>query len=112
MLASTSGSREEDGTTAWRFRGDHSFPSGYLMSARSFEIDRAAQQRILGRVAIKDFDQATELVRLAERSTDVRDRLRKARATGDRRWLESDPPGGIPVPWDVQALRRLLSPPG
>ncbi len=75
-------------TTRWCFSGDRSFPGGYTMEARSLEIDRASQERILGRIAIKDRDQALALVRELDSSETIREAMGKLRASGSRRPLD------------------------
>jgi hypothetical protein len=52
----------------WRFTGDRSFPDGYVMQARSFEIDLQGQKRILGRVAITDNEQAESYIEIRTRT--------------------------------------------
>ena len=38
------------GQAGWKFSGDESFPGGYVMTARSLEIDLAGLTRRLGQL--------------------------------------------------------------
>lgn len=71
-VVASNGSIHGGSEVRWRFRGNRSFPDGFTMESRSLEIDREAQRKILGRVAIGDVDQALALVREVEPSAKLR----------------------------------------
>ena len=48
LIVETNGRLIGPGRAAWKFSGDESFPGGYVMTARSLEIDRAGGARRLG----------------------------------------------------------------
>lgn len=50
----TNGDVDTSGRVSWRFDATRLFPSGFRMSARSIELNQAAQHRLLGRVVIED----------------------------------------------------------
>jgi len=87
-LFACNGSKSDGKTARWTFDGDRSFPGGYTMEARSLEIDRPSQERILGAVPIGDFDQGLALVREAESSPAIRKALGEVRASGSLRPLD------------------------
>lgn len=87
-LIATSGVGLGEGRTRWSFTGDDLFPQGYEMSARSVEIDREAQKKALGRVAIDDAGTATEFLDLIGEDASLLEAVRRLRDAGDRGGLE------------------------
>ena len=49
LIVETNGNLNGPGRASWKFSGDESFPSGYVMTARSVEIDLAGWTRRLTR---------------------------------------------------------------
>ena len=68
--------------TRWKFTGDQIFPDGYEMKARSLDLDREGQKKILGRVAIEDVAKALEYLDLIKDEDPMLTVVRKARETG------------------------------
>jgi hypothetical protein len=107
-IVATNGAVEAADRTSWRFSGDESFPSGYVMEARSVEIDRDVERRILGRAPIADRDQAVAFTAELERSEKLAEILRTVRATGQRRWLDEYAPAGQEERDRLARLRQIL----
>jgi hypothetical protein len=84
VLIETNGVGLGNGRTRWSFAGDEVFPDGYEMRARSLEIDRDAQRKALGRVAIDDEESALEFVELVGEKGALLEAVRKLKVTGDR----------------------------
>ncbi len=61
-IAETTGLIAGPDHARWRFKGDQSFPAGFVMDARSFEIDSDGQRKILGHVPINDPNQVPAYV--------------------------------------------------
>jgi hypothetical protein len=57
------------------------------MKARSILIDRDAQKKVLGRVAIDDETKAVEFIETVGREGPLLEAVREVRQTGDRRAL-------------------------
>ena len=71
------------GRTRWKFAGERLFPNGYEMKARSIEIDRDGQKKILGRVVIDDETNAMEFMEIVGAEGPLLEAVRKLRR--DRR---------------------------
>jgi hypothetical protein len=83
-LVETSGTGTKAGRTRWKFTGVGLFPGGYEMKARSILIDRDAQKKVLGRVAIDDETKAVEFIETVGREGPLLEAVREVRQTGDR----------------------------
>lgn len=103
-LIETNGTGLRGGRTRWRFTGDQMFPDGYEMRARSLEIDRDAQRKALGRVAIDDEETALEFLDLIGDDKALLEAVRKLKDTGDRSALQ-DEKGRVPE--QILRARRL-----
>jgi hypothetical protein len=104
QVVESSGTIEGLDHVFWRFTGDRSFPDGYVMQARSIEIDLQEQKRILGRVAITDNEQAGSYMEILDADGRLLEAIRKVHASGDLNPLLDDRPGSAA---DKQRLKRL-----
>jgi hypothetical protein len=107
-IVATSGSVDAPDRTSWKFTGDRSFPDGYVMQARSLEIDRQAQQRILGRVSLTDRDQAEDYVQTLNEDRLLREAIGQVHQTGQLRRLAEYVPKSDQDRSRLARLRRLL----
>jgi hypothetical protein len=82
-IVETNGDPEGRDKVRWRFTGDRSFPDGYAMTARSFEIDIQGQKAVLGHVAIGDRTAAEAFIKLVREDEDLLDAVRQAVRKGD-----------------------------
>jgi hypothetical protein len=89
-LIETNGVVFKNGRTRWTFTGDQIFPVGYEMKARSLEIDREAQRKALGRVAIDDEETALEFLEIVGNDRSLLEAVRKLKETGDRAAFDDD----------------------
>jgi hypothetical protein len=108
-VVETNGSRAGPGRVAWSFDAGQAFPDGFAMSARSLEIDRKAQQRLLGRVPVDDASKARVFCELLDSEPELQLRLREFIKSGDNRCLDdaaSTPKDGENRP--LRELQRLL----
>jgi hypothetical protein len=108
QIVESSGTIEGPDHVRWRFTGDRSFPDGYVMQARSIEIDLQGQKRILGRVAITDIEQAESYSKLLDQDGRLLEAIRKVRASGDLRPLLDDRPGSAAEQERLKRLRQVL----
>jgi len=92
----------------WRFTGDRSFPDGYVMQARSIEIDLQGQKRILGRVAITDNEQARSYIAILDSDGHLLEAVRKVHAAGDLKPLLDDRQGSAQEKERLKRLRQVL----
>lgn len=115
-LVETNGIGQKGGRTRWAFTGDDIFPDGYEMRARSLEIDRDAQKKALGRVAIDDEETALEFLELLGVDKPLLEAVRKLKETGDRVPLRDDSKRTPEQILRARRLREMLlgrrSPPG
>ena len=88
-LIETNGTGTKNGRTRWKFTGDQLFPNGYEMKARSIEIDRDAQKKVLGRVAFDDETKAMQFMEVVGREGPLLEAVRNFRQTGDRHAAQS-----------------------
>ena len=108
QVVETSGTIKGPDHVLWRFTGERSFPDGYVMQARSIEIDLQGQKRILGRVAITDNEQAESYIELLDPDGRLRDAVRKVHASGDLKPLLDDQPGSAAEQERLKRLRQVL----
>jgi hypothetical protein len=86
-LIETNGIGTKAGRTRWKFTGAGLFPDGYEMRARSLQIDRDRQMKLLGRVAIDDELEALEFMEAVGREVPLLEGVRAYVRTGDRNTL-------------------------
>jgi len=92
----------------WRFSGDHSFPDGYIMKARSIEIDLEGQKRILGHIAITDNEQASLYIAILASDGHLLEAIREVCASGGVEPLLDDRPGSSQEKERLKSLRHVL----
>jgi len=92
----------------WRFTGDRSFPDGYVMQARSIEVDLQGQKRILGRAAITDNEQARSYIEILDSDGRLLEAVGKLHASGDLKPLRDDRPGSSEEKERLKRLRQVL----
>jgi hypothetical protein len=107
-LVETNGIGFKSGRTRWQFTGTDIFPDGYEMKARSLEIDREAQKKALGRVAIDDGETALEFIELIGDDRSLLEAVRKLRDTGDRANLDARKEHSSQQIQRVKRLREML----
>jgi hypothetical protein len=107
-LIETNGVGCGNGRTRWPFTGDQIFPDGYEMRARSLEIDRDAQRKALGRVAIDGAETALEFIELVGDDSALLEAVRKLKATGDRGALAEEKSRSSELNQRARRLRELL----
>jgi hypothetical protein len=107
-LVETNGTRIKADRTRWKFTSDQLFPNGYQMMARSIEIDRDGQKKILGRVVIDDETKALEFMEVVGREGPLLDAVRKLRQTGDRDTLLQMQTRTFYESLQVRKVRKML----
>ena len=107
-LVETSGTGTKAGRTRWKFTGVGLFPGGYEMKARSILIDRDAQKKVLGRVAIDDETRAVEFIETVGREGPLLEAVRKLRQTGDRDTLFQMQTRTFDESLQVRKVRKML----
>jgi len=100
-IVETSGTLIGPGRAAWRFSGVETFPDGFVMTARSLEIDFVDQTRLLGRVSIDDLEKAEAYLAAIGRDGPLLKEVRRAHEAGDLKGLEEF------VPKTAEEKRRL-----
>jgi hypothetical protein len=108
QVVETSGTVERQNQVHWRFTGDQSYPDGYVMNARSLEIDVPGQTKILGRVAITDNEQARSYIAILDLDGHLLETVRKVHAAGDLQPLLDDRPGSAQEKERLKRLRQVL----
>lgn len=102
-IIDTNGTSDEPGHITWNFRGQDLYPGGFEMKAESLDINREAQTRLLGRVAIDDVNSARALRDLLAQDDDLADLLRRAAEKGDLAILRD-----FPAPMNNETRRARL----
>ena len=108
QVVETSGTVERQNHVSWRFTGDQSFPDGYVMNARSLEIDVARQTKVLGRVAITDYEQARSYIEILASDAHLLEVALKLHASGDLKPLMDDQPPSSQEKERLKSLKHLL----
>ncbi|MDG3005614.1 hypothetical protein [Paludisphaera mucosa] len=91
VRADTNGEVDATGRVSWRFDAGRLYPGGFTMTARSLDLDRDAQRRLLGRVAIPDAASALSVRDLLADDPDLIAVLCQACKTGDAQLLTPTP---------------------
>ncbi|WP_165243724.1 hypothetical protein [Paludisphaera soli] len=86
--AETNGEVEAEGRVNWRFDSGRLFPGGFAMTARSVEIDAAAQRRLFGRLAFPDARSVQGVRDLLAEDPGLVDVVLRAARAGDPRLLD------------------------
>jgi hypothetical protein len=107
-LVETNGTRIKADRTRWKFTSDQLFPNGYQMKARSIEIDRDGQKKILGRVVIDDETKGMEFMELVGGEGPLLEAVRKLRQTGDRDTLFQMQTRTFDESLQVRKVRKML----
>ncbi len=110
QVVAASGTVDVPDHVRWRFSGDRSFPDGFVMQARSLEIDLEEQKRILGREAITATEEAKSYVELLEEDGHLLDAMRAVRAAGNLDPLLNEQPRTAEGQSRLQRLRAMLGP--
>jgi hypothetical protein len=108
QVVESSGTIKGPDHVLWRFTGDRSFPDVYIMQARSIEIDFHAQNRILGRVAITDNEQAGLYIEILDSDGRLLEAMRTVHASGELKPLLDDRPGSSEEKQSLKRLRQVL----
>ncbi len=107
-LVETNGVGTKAGQTRWKFTGSGLFPDGFAMKARSILIDRDAQKKLLGRVAIDDEPKALDFMESVGRAGPLLEAVRTYRQTGDRNALRNVKTRTIDEGVRVKNVRKML----
>ncbi len=107
-LTETNGTVFTNGRTRWKFTGDQMFPDGYEMKARSLEIDREGQKKVLGREVIDDEEKALKYLELVGNDGLLLEAVRKLKETGDRGALDDDKVRSSEQMLRAKRLREML----
>jgi len=107
-LVETNGAGFRNGRTLWSFTGEEIFPDGFEMKARSLEIDREAQRKVLGRVAIDDEEKALEFVELIGDDGTLLEAVRKLKEAGGRGALAEEKSRSSEQNQRARRLREML----
>ena len=108
QIVECSGTIEAPDHVRWRFTGDRSFPDGYTMQARSIEIDLERQERVLGRTAITEIEQAESYIELVEVDRPLLDKVRKVHLSGGLKSLLDEQPRSAEDQARLKRLRAVL----
>ncbi|MGC8638548.1 MAG: hypothetical protein ACP5XB_01575 [Isosphaeraceae bacterium] len=107
-LVETNGSINAPDWTSWKFSGDESFPDGYVMKARSLEIDLELQRKTLGKEIIADRFSAESYLEIVGTTGSLRETLREVRRSGNLRKLRDFQPKSMEEAARYGRLRELL----
>ena len=107
-LIESNGTVFKNGRTRWTFTADRIFPEGYEMKARSLDIDREGQKKVLGRVAIDDEEKALEFLELVGDDNTLMEAVRKLKETGDRGALAEEKGRSFAQNRRAERLREML----
>lgn len=107
-LVETNGSIDAADRTSWKFSGDESFPDGYVMKARSFEIDFALQKKTLGKEVIADRFRAEAYLEILDDSPRLRETLREVRRSSSIQKLRDFKPKSMAEAARYGRLRAML----
>jgi len=107
-LVETNGTGTKAGRTRWKFTGAGLFPDGYEMRARSILIDRDAQKKLLGRVAIDHELQALDFMEAVGQEGPLLEGVREYRRTGDRNALRQVKTRTVDESVRALTIRKIL----
>jgi len=107
-LVETNGTGTKAGRTRWKFTGAGLFPDGYEMRARSILIDRDAQKKLLGRMAIDDELEALAFMDAVGRDGPLLEGVREYVRTGDRNALRQVKTNTFEESVRARTIRKLL----
>lgn len=107
-VVETNGTADDRGRIAWGFGGSQLFPDGFEMKAESLEVNRSAQERLLGRVVIDDAKSARALRDLVASDDALADLLRRAVKEGDPAILRDFQPKNEAPRERFDELKELL----
>jgi hypothetical protein len=107
-LVESNGTVTKAGRTRWKFTAEVLFRGGYAMRARSIVIDRDAQKKLLGRVAINDELEALEFLEAVGREGPLLEGVREFRRTGDRNALHQVKTRSFEESVRARSIRKTL----
>lgn len=106
-IVETNGALAGD-AASWTFDGTQSFPDGFVMRARSFEVDRALQERALGKVVIDGPARADAYLDIVRQSDGLRQAMRGVRRSNSVQVIRDFKPGSKEEADLAARLRELL----
>ena len=107
-LVETNGSINAPDRTSWKFGGEESFPDGYVMKARSLEIDLELQRKTLGKEIIADRFRAESYLEIVGTTGSLRATLREVRRSGNLQKLRDFKPKTMEEAARYGRLREML----